>query len=180
MIFQTNSAPQQHKSNLKLSLFSLCALLVLATTLRAQDPTPPPPSNAPAGQGPVAKSHEAREEQQTERLTKTLKLTPDQVTQLKAIQDATRQKLMALRDDSSSPRGHRREKMEAIQQDSRSQIRALLNDRQKARFDEMMQKQDERREHRPRNGGGSAPAPSPAPSNPPAGSSPSPAGPPTA
>jgi protein CpxP len=100
-------------------------------------------------------------EHQVEFLTKKLNLTPDQVTQVKAIDDSTRQQMMALRNDTSTTSDEKRPKMMAIRQASDAKIRALLTPDQQTKYDAM---QAEMREHR-RDGSGGPPS-TPPPSTP--------------
>jgi Spy/CpxP family protein refolding chaperone len=88
-------------------------------------------------------------------MTKQLSLSPDQVAQVKAIMDLQNQQVMALRDGGGPPTGERREQMMAIRQASSAKIRALLTDDQKAKFDAM----EARMQNRQRGGGSSTPPP---------------------
>jgi periplasmic protein CpxP/Spy len=114
----------------------------------AQDTPTGPPPQGPRGGGM---------EHQVEFLTKKLNLTPDQVTQVKAIDDSTRQQMMALRNDTSTTSDEKRPKMMAIRQASDAKIRALLTPDQQTKYDAM---QAEMREHR-RDGSGGPPPPPP-------------------
>ena len=101
------------------------------------------------------------EDYQIEILTKRLNLSPDQVTQLEAIDDATRSQMEALHSDTSTPRDQKRPKMEAIHQDQQVKIKAMLTDEQRTKFEAMEAKMRERREeHREDNGGAPPPPPS--------------------
>jgi Spy/CpxP family protein refolding chaperone len=96
---------------------------------------------------------------QVEMLTKKLNLTPDQVTQVKAIDADTMKQMDALRSDTSLSRDDRRSKMMDIHKASTDKIRAILTDDQKTKYDalqaEMQEKMKERRQ------GGDAPPPPP-------------------
>ena len=90
-------------------------------------------------------------------LTKELNLTPDQQTQVKAINDDSRSQMMALRNDTSTPQADKRAKMMDIRKSSDDKIRALLTDEQKTKFDAMQAKMQERmKEHRQGAQGGEA------------------------
>jgi Spy/CpxP family protein refolding chaperone len=97
-------------------------------------------------------------EHQLEFLTKKLNLTPDQVTQVKAINDDARKQMMALREDTSIAQADKRAKMMDIQKASQDKIRALLTDDQKTKFDAL---QAQMRERRGDHGGGDGPPPPP-------------------
>jgi Spy/CpxP family protein refolding chaperone len=150
---------------MRIALLMLCTAAIGAApvALFAQAPdTPPagqqgPPPGGP-GRGGPGRGGPGMEEHQIERLTKQLNLTSDQVTQLKAIDDDTRQQMMALRDDTSTPREQKRPKMEAIHQAQQTKIKALLNDDQKTKYEAMEAKMRERREE---HGAGGPPPPPP-------------------
>jgi protein CpxP len=144
------------------ALLALCTLTVSAIPAMAQDNTPPPAAgqDGPGGPGGGHRDPARMEAHQLEMMTKHLNLTPDQVTQVKAIDDAQRTQMMALRDDQSTARADKRAKMMAIHQDSQAKIRAVLTDDQKPKYDAMLAKEKERMEHR-REGGDGAPPPPP-------------------
>jgi len=95
---------------------------------------------------------------QVDFLTKKLNLTPDQVTQVKAIDDDARKQFMALREDTSVAGADKRTKMMDIHKASQDKIRALLTDDQKTKFDALQAQMRERRED---HGGGDGPPPPP-------------------
>ena len=127
------------------------------TAMVAQDAPPPPP---PHGHGEMGPRGAEMQHKQLEHLTKELNLSTDQVSQIQAIQDDGRKQMMALRDDSSTQGPDRRAKMMAMRETEQSKIKAVLNDSQKVKFDAMMEKMKERREHR--HEGHEAPTPPPA------------------
>jgi Spy/CpxP family protein refolding chaperone len=74
---------------------------------------------------------------QVDFLTKKLNLTPDQVTQVKAIDADTMTQMKALREDTSTAQQDKRAKMMDIHKASQGKIRALLNPDQQTKFDAM-------------------------------------------
>ena len=76
-----------HKSMMRAAVLALCtATLSTAPMLVAQDnAAPPPPSQQQDNMGPAGPGGRRGGGRQVERLTKQLNLTPDQVTQVKAI-----------------------------------------------------------------------------------------------
>lgn len=91
-------------------------------------------------------------DERLKRMTKELKLTTDQQAKIKPIIEEEQKKAQDLRDDSGSDRQTIRQKMMQLRQDTSDQIRALLDDKQKDKFDKMeQQRQDRMRERR---GGG--------------------------
>jgi Spy/CpxP family protein refolding chaperone len=97
-------------------------------------------------------------------LTKKLNLTPDQVTQVKAIDDDARKQSMALREDTSVAAADKRAKMMDIHKASQDKIRALLTEDQKTKYDALQAEMRERMENR--HGGSGGPPPPPPPSAP--------------
>ena len=148
-------------NGLRIAMLALCTLTVSAIPAMAQDnSTPPPP---PAGdQGPMGGHRDPAqmEQHQLEMMTKRLNLTPDQVTQVKAIDDAQRSQMMALRGDTSMSREDKHGKMMTMRQDRETKIRAVLTDDQKPKYDEMIAKEHERMGH---HGGGQGGPPEPPP-----------------
>jgi protein CpxP len=131
------------------ALVALCTIALSTAPLMAQDNTAPasqqqdqagPPNGGRGGRG--------GEEHQVERLTKRLNLTPDQVTQVKAIEDDSRTQSMAVRDDTTIARPDKRAKMMDIRKASQDKIRALLNDEQKAKYDAMLAEMQQRMQNR--------------------------------
>jgi protein CpxP len=146
-------------SVLRVAILAIGATALSALPAMAQDASAPPP---PQGQdGPRRGGGPGRMgEHQVEFLTKKLSLTPDQVTQVKAIDDDSRKQMMALRDDTSTAGPDRRSKMMDIHKASQSKIRALLTADQQTKFDAL---EAEMREHRGRRGGPDGPPPPPPP-----------------
>jgi Spy/CpxP family protein refolding chaperone len=70
-------------------------------------------------------------------MQKELNLTPDQTTKVRAIFAADRDKMMAVRKDSSLSQEDRRDKMMKMQQEQNEKIKAVLDDTQKPKFDAM-------------------------------------------
>jgi protein CpxP len=95
---------------------------------------------------------------QVEFLTKKLDLTPDQVTQVKAIDADTWKQAKALHEDTTIADADKRSKMMEIHKASQEKIRALLTADQQTKLDAL---QSEMREHRGNRGGGYGPPPPP-------------------
>ena len=99
---------------------------------------------------------------QVEFLTKKLSLTPDQVTQVKAIDADTWKQSKALHEDTTMAEADKRAKMMDIHKSSTAKIRALLTPDQQTKFDALEAEMRERRE----NHGGEHGPPPPPPSTP--------------
>jgi Spy/CpxP family protein refolding chaperone len=144
-------------------LLALACAAGLAAPMLAQvsdtAPAAPQQTTPPAGwQGRGGD----RQEHQLEHLTKALNLSPDQVSQIKSIETNSHQQMMALRNDTSTAAADKRAKMMSIHQATQTNIRAVLTDEQKTRFDAIEARQRERREEHQEQQG-SQPAPTPPP-----------------
>lgn len=153
--------PATHR--MRSAALALCAFAVAAAPVWAQatqDATSPTQSD---GSAPPARGRgEHMQERQLEMLTKHLNLTPDQVAQVKAIDEDGRTQMMALHQDTSIAPADKHEKMKAIHDAQTTKIRAILTDEQKPKFDQMLARQQERMEHRHgQDGEGNQPPPPP-------------------
>jgi Spy/CpxP family protein refolding chaperone len=157
-MFQTN------QNTLRRALITFACTVGLATApMLAQDTTPA--TQPQTEQQPQQGGWHGRGggEHQLEHLTKALNLTPDQVTQIKAIQASSRQQMETLRSDTTTAQPDKRAKMMSIHQTEQTNIRAVLTDEQKSKFDAMQARMQERRaEHQQ---GEQAPPPPPPPAN---------------
>jgi protein CpxP len=87
-------------------------------------------------------------------MTKQLDLSADQQAKIKPILEDEQKQMMDMRNSSTGDRQAMREKMVQMRQNTRNQIRALLNDKQKETFDKMEQQRQQRmQEMRNRRGG---------------------------
>jgi Spy/CpxP family protein refolding chaperone len=150
-----------HKPMMRAAVLALCtATLSAAPMLMAQDTTTAPPQQQD-NMGAPGGGAGGRGGRQVEMLTKRLNLTPDQVTQVKAIDADSMSQMKALREDTSTPQADKRSKMMEIRQASQDKIRNILTDEQKTKYDAMQAKMQARRQSR--QGGDGAAAPPPAP-----------------
>jgi hypothetical protein len=85
---------------------------------------------------------------QVKHLTKQLKLTDDQQSQVHDILQDQHDQMGKLMEDTSTPRPEKRAKMMSIHQTATGKIRALLNDDQKKKYDDLLQKQQQQRQER--------------------------------
>jgi periplasmic protein CpxP/Spy len=130
-----------------LVLVAVSLIAVAAPMVMAQSNDSPPNSQQPAeGHGDWHRGG-MDPAQHTQELTKKLKLTPDQQTKVQSILETEHSQMQALRQDNSTPQQDRRAKMMDIHQTSNTQIRALLDETQQKKWDEMQAKQMERRHH---------------------------------
>lgn len=96
--------------------------------------------------GPIAPND------QLKRMTKDFNLTADQQAKIKPILVDEQKKMENLRNDSSADRQTMRGKMMQIRQNTNDQLRALLDDKQKEKFDKQEQERTDRMQNR--RGGG--------------------------
>jgi Spy/CpxP family protein refolding chaperone len=151
-----------HKPMMRAAVLALCtATLSTAPMLMAQDNTAPAPAQQQDNMAPGGHGRGMRGGRQVEMLTKRLNLTPDQVTQVKAIDADQMSQMKALRADTSTPQADKRSKMMEIHQASQDKIRNVLTDEQKTKYDAMQSKMKERRQNR-QGGEEAAPPPPPA------------------
>lgn len=146
------------KSILQAAILAIGVTALSALPAMAQDPAtapPPPPGQA----GP---RHGGMRGSQVEFLTDKLNLTPDQVTQVKAIDVDSSNQMKALREDTTTAGPDKRTKMMDIRKASQDKIRALLTPDQQTKFDALQTQMRERRGNR----GGDGPPPPPPPSTP--------------
>jgi protein CpxP len=142
-------------SILRVAIVAIGAAALSALPAMAQDPATPPPAAGPQHGGRGGRM----EGRQLDFLTKKLNLTPDQVTQIKAIDDDSMKQYKALHEDTSTAGQDRRAKMMEIRKASQDKIRGVLTDDQKTKYDALQAEMRERRESR---GGGEGPPPPPA------------------
>ncbi len=160
-------------SKFKVNLVTAMALTIAAGLLpagaaRAQDPSQPPPPPAQQGDAPrppMPMGRPTMEQMQERRLammTRQLDLTPDQITQVRAIEKDGVAQMMALRQDTTVTGPSKREQMMKLRDGSREKIRALLTEDQKTKYDAMLEQERQRMEQRRAQQGTS-----PTPMNPP-------------
>lgn len=133
--------------------------MLFALPVMAQDTAPqgPPPGGhmGPRGAG--------MQEHQLEMLTKKLNLTPDQVTQVKAIDADTRTQSQAVWSDTSLSQSDKRAKMMDIHKASSDKIRALLTPDQQTKYDALQAEMKAKAQERMQNRDGGSPPPPPPP-----------------
>jgi Spy/CpxP family protein refolding chaperone len=142
-----------------------CTVGLATVPMLAQDTAPAPP---PSQQQPPQGGWHGRgggEEHQLEHLTKALNLTPDQVTQVKAIQASSHQQMETLHSDTTIAPPDKHARMMSIRQTALTNIRNILTDDQKTRFDAMQARMRERREEHQQGEQGPPPPPPPPPAN---------------
>ena len=142
---------------------ALVGLVLAPVSLVAQqsDPSAAPPATQDGGPPPRGPHGDPAERQahMLQMMTKRLNLSPDQVTQVKAIQADNETQMQAIHSDTSLQGADRRTKMMDLHKAENEKIRAVLNDDQKTKFDAMEAKRHDRMQH----GSGEQDAPPPPP-----------------
>jgi hypothetical protein len=131
------------------SIFGLGAALAAPQTqdpAQAQNATPQANQSQPNQE---RQWHKPDPNRQVRVLAKRLNLTQDQQNQILPILTARQQQMESIFNDSSLSKKDRHDKMTAVREQSESQLKAVLNDTQKAQYDQMRQQQRERmQQHR--------------------------------
>jgi Spy/CpxP family protein refolding chaperone len=107
----------------------------MAGSALAQDNTPPNTTTPP--QGKVERGHQMDPNRDMEHMTKHLKLTQDQQSQIQPIVQDRDQQLNQLWQDNSMSRSDRRAKSQQIRDDADSKINAILTDEQRQKYTTM-------------------------------------------
>lgn len=139
------------KKNLVRPLVIAFAFATLSLAALAQNP----PAGATAeGQG----MHRGMPsvDERVQHLTKALNLTADQQAKVKSILEDQKNQMASLKQDTSMSQQDRRAKFQQIHEASTQKIRDVLNDDQKAKFDQM---QAQHKEHKGMHGQGDTSSP---------------------
>ncbi|MGC2112170.1 MAG: hypothetical protein WA655_21810 [Candidatus Korobacteraceae bacterium] len=139
------------------------SITCLGAMLYAQAPTGQdqsggmqPPSSGQEGHHRPGKP--LTKDERLQRLTQTLDLTADQQQKIRPILENETQQMDTLRGDASIPRDQRWDKAKAIMDNTKSQIKPLLNPDQQKKYDEITS-----RRPAPGPGAGQGPGAPPAP-----------------
>lgn len=143
------------KAGMQAAMLAVCTGALCSMPMMAQDTTPPPPPQGQMGRGHGGPGMG----DQVEFLTKKLNLTPDQATQVKAIDTDTMKQASAVRNDTSLSRDDMRAKMMDIHKGAQDKIRAILTDDQKTKYDALQAEMQEKMKERRQGGGPPPPAP---------------------
>ncbi len=107
------------------------------------------PAGAP-GEGPSPHHEMPSVGERVQHLTKMLNLSDDQQTKVKSILEDQQNQMASLKQDASMSQQDRRAKFQQIHGATQQKIREVLNDEQKAKFDQM---QAEHKGHMGKHGG---------------------------
>ena len=139
---------------------ALCLGFATASTLFAQDAPPPQDQGGP----PMHHGHHGpmTPDQELAHMTKALNLSSDQQTQLKPILQSRYDQMQQLHQDTSSSQEDKRAKMKELDQSSNSQVEAVLNDQQKTKYEQMIQRRKQHMHQMHQGGEQDQPPPPPA------------------
>ena len=136
-----------HSLGRKAALGTALCLGLTTGALLAQDAGGPPPQDAPEAQGMHRGHGPMSTDEQLAHMTKALNLSTDQQTQIKPLLDNRRQQMMQMHQDQSLSREDRMTKFKALDDDTHTKIAAVLDDKQKAKFEKMAERREEHMEH---------------------------------
>ena len=125
-------------------IFTLALSTVVRIGLAAAAPAPQDQSNGSAEAHQGWQRRQMNPDKQVQRLSKHLNLSDDQKNQIKPILTDRMQQMQSIRQDTSLQPQDRRAKMHSVRDDADNKIRAVLNDDQKKKYDDMQQKMRER------------------------------------
>lgn len=130
-----------------LALTLACLFCAVSSTAIAQDSgasnqqSTPAPSEGMPGHGPGHGQFDPAK--RAAMLTKRLNLSSDQQSKVEEILKSEQSQMQSLRTDSSVSQEDRHSKMMEIHKSSNDQIRALLNDDQQKKWDQMQSRRQE-------------------------------------
>ena len=143
--------------NSKRKCLWIMTLFLAAPMLAAGTPvTPYQGGGYGGGQGGGGRRGPMSPDDQLKRMTKEFNLTADQQAKIKPILVDAQKKMEDMRSDPIADRQTMRQKMMQIRQGTNDQVRALLDDKQKEKFDKQEQERQDRMQNR-RGGGPGGP-----------------------
>ena len=107
-------------------------------------------STETTGEGHGRHHGKASVDERVQHLTQKLNLTSDQQAKVKSILEDQHNQMASLKQDTSMSEQDRHAKFQQIHQDTQQKIRGVLNDDQKAKFDQM---EAQHKEHMGKHGG---------------------------
>src|SRR5262249_38825159 len=113
------------------------------TSPQTQPPSQQTQPQAPKGQTQPPQGQPPSIDDQVKALTAELNLDANQQTQVKSILEDQRTQAMTVVNDTAMPREDKVQKIRGIRENTISKVRALLNDDQKKKLDQMLQEPSE-------------------------------------
>lgn len=131
--------------NKRFGIAFLSAVFAVGTLAYAQENQPAQPDSSAA---PTMHHQHGKRggdpAKQVQHLTKELNLNSDQQSKVKSILEDQQKQMQALRADKSLSSTDKRAKFTDLHKNTSSQIRALLNDDQQKKFDQLQQKREQK------------------------------------
>ena len=142
----------------KRSIYLVFSLLLAVPFLSISAPAAQYQGGGPGGgpRGSVGARGPMSPDDRLKQMTKDFDLTADQQKKIKPILADEQKKMEDVRNDSSGDRQAMRGKIMQIMQDTNSQVRSQLDDKQKEKFDKQEQERQDRMQNR-RDGGPGGP-----------------------
>ena len=131
---------------------ALAATLSTAALVGAEDPGSEAKPKAARKQGGAANQVRERARDRMQQVAQELNLTEDQKTRLKPIFKKEADKLKALRDDASLTREQRQEKVKAIREEIKREVKPVLTAEQWEKWEKIRQERPQQRQERQRQG----------------------------
>ena len=122
---------------LKIFSFAILALAISSSAAHAQTASDTQSSGDAAA--PAAGRQMPTVDDQLQKLTKALTLTDDQQAKIKPILESQRTQIEAIRNDSSGNRRENFTKMRDVHEKTVTQVKTVLNDDQKKKYDELQE-----------------------------------------
>jgi hypothetical protein len=131
---------------IRMAILSAAALGTVVAAQQVPNGNPPAPATQPAHQ---PQAHRVIDPQkQLDHLTNKLALSADQQSQILPILTARQQQAADIQNDTTLDQKERHAKLKAVRSDSESKLRGILNDTQRATYDQMQQQARERAQER--------------------------------
>ena len=121
---------------LKIFSFAILALVISSSAALTQTADTQSSGDAAA---PADGRQMPTVDEQLQKLTKALTLTDDQQTKIKPVLESQRTQMEAIRNDTSGNRRESFAKMRDVHEKTVTQVKAVLNDDQKKKYDEIQE-----------------------------------------
>jgi gas vesicle protein len=135
-----------------MAVVALAATLSTAALIGADDPGSEAKPKVARKQGEGGNQVRERVRDRMQQIAQELKLTEDQKTQLRPIFKKEADKLKALRDDASLTREQRQEKVKAIREEFKKEVKPVLTTEQWEKWQTMRPERPQQRQRRQRQG----------------------------
>jgi hypothetical protein len=135
-----------------MTVVALAATLSTAALVGAEGPGGEAKPKAARKQGEGGNQVRERARDRMQQIAQELNLTEDQKTQLKPLFKKEGEKLKVLRDDASLTREQRQEKVKAIREEFKKEVKPVLTAEQWEKWEKMRRERPQQRQQRQRQG----------------------------